>query len=31
MPARKPYFRMYKLPEKGKIKYENCLRIINKF
>ncbi|CAD8202293.1 unnamed protein product [Paramecium pentaurelia] len=31
MPARKPYFIMYKLPKQDKIKYENCLKQINKF
>ncbi|CAK60253.1 unnamed protein product (macronuclear) [Paramecium tetraurelia] len=31
MPARKPYFIMYKLPKQDKIKYENCLKLINKF
>ncbi|CAD8197130.1 unnamed protein product [Paramecium octaurelia] len=31
MPARKPYVIMYKLPKQDKIKYENCLKQINKF
>ncbi|CAD8196593.1 unnamed protein product [Paramecium pentaurelia] len=31
MPARKPYFIMYKLPKQDKVKYENCLKLINKF
>lgn len=31
MPARKPYFIMYKLSKADRMKYENRLKSINKF